>query len=260
MNLQPTENAMTFKSFLRCALFIFLTTTLGTVVQAQGFNVDIGDSTVDLSAGAGVVAASFNIAIQNPTVSPLEIAGYSLFLDVGPAGLALPAGVTLANPPATYLSGNGIAPLVGAGTTPPGATLNLAPAAGDLGLGQIQFFDASIAAGQSFDLITVNLLVDLSIATSGDFDLFLNPNGQSSISSAAQPSQVFTSSSGTLSLVASPVLLGDVSLDGTVDFFDIAPFIAVLAANGFQAEADINLDGAVNFFDISPFINILANL
>jgi len=53
-------------------------------------------------------------------------------------------------------------------------------------------------------------------------------------------------------------LLGDVNLDGEVNFFDISPFIDVLAAQGFQNEADINLDGIVNFFDIAPFITILA--
>jgi len=37
------------------------------------------------------------------------------------------------------------------------------------------------------------------------------------------------------------VLLGDVNLDGAVDFLDISPFIAVLATGGFQVEADIDL-------------------
>ena len=55
------------------------------------------------------------------------------------------------------------------------------------------------------------------------------------------------------------VLLGDVNLDGRVDFRDIAPFVGVLASRGFQAEADINEDGEVNFFDISPFIFFLAS-
>ena len=55
------------------------------------------------------------------------------------------------------------------------------------------------------------------------------------------------------------VLLVDVNLDGIVDFFDIAPFIAILTANGFQDEADTDLDGEVTFFDIAPFIVILAN-
>ena len=54
------------------------------------------------------------------------------------------------------------------------------------------------------------------------------------------------------------VLLGDVDLNGTVDFFDIAPFIAVLADSGDQAEADVDQSGIVDFFDIAPFIAILA--
>lgn len=56
---------------------------------------------------------------------------------------------------------------------------------------------------------------------------------------------------------ADDFLLGDVNLDGAVNFLDISPFIAVLAANGFQLEADINGDGSVNFLDISPFIGLL---
>lgn len=52
-------------------------------------------------------------------------------------------------------------------------------------------------------------------------------------------------------------LLGDVNLDGAVNFLDISPFIAVLSANGFQLEADVNGDDAVNFLDISAFIDLL---
>lgn len=52
-------------------------------------------------------------------------------------------------------------------------------------------------------------------------------------------------------------LLGDVSLDGSVNFLDISPFIAVLSAGQFQAEADIDGNGAVNFLDISGFIALL---
>ena len=54
------------------------------------------------------------------------------------------------------------------------------------------------------------------------------------------------------------VVLGDVNQDGIVNFFDIAPFIDLLAGEDFQAEADTNGDGTVNFFDIPPFIDILA--
>ena len=60
-------------------------------------------------------------------------------------------------------------------------------------------------------------------------------------------------------LIACPsVILGDVNQDGTVNFLDISPFIAVLSGDGFQEEADINRDEVVNFLDISPLIDILS--
>jgi hypothetical protein len=62
--------------------------------------------------------------------------------------------------------------------------------------------------------------------------------------------------SGTV--VGAGVLLGDVNLDGVVNFLDIAPFIVVLSGGGYQAEADCDESGAVNFLDISPFIAILS--
>ena len=52
--------------------------------------------------------------------------------------------------------------------------------------------------------------------------------------------------------------MGDVNLDGVVDFFDISPFISLLASQTFQAEADIDLNDAVDFFDIQPFIGLLS--
>jgi len=54
------------------------------------------------------------------------------------------------------------------------------------------------------------------------------------------------------------VLLGDVNLDGIVNFLDISPFISILSNTGFQAEADIDQNGVVDFPDISPFIGILS--
>ena len=63
---------------------------------------------------------------------------------------------------------------------------------------------------------------------------------------------IFTTNSG-------PVLLGDVNLDGIVNFLDISPFIIRLTSGALLAEADINQDGIINFLDIAPFIQILAN-
>ncbi|MDB2686922.1 hypothetical protein N9Y42_06890 [Mariniblastus sp.] len=70
--------------------------------------------------------------------------------------------------------------------------------------------------------------------------------------------------SGALYMLVSPdatklpsVLLGDINLDGMVDFSDISPFISTLASGNFQAEADTDLDSVISFSDILPFILIL---
>lgn len=55
------------------------------------------------------------------------------------------------------------------------------------------------------------------------------------------------------------IILGDVDRNGVVNFFDIAPFIALLTNGGYQAEADTNESGEVNFFDIAGLITLLAN-
>ena len=57
---------------------------------------------------------------------------------------------------------------------------------------------------------------------------------------------------------APDVLLGDVDLNGTVNFDDIGPFIGFLASDDFLAEADVDESGEVNFLDIGVFISILA--
>jgi len=73
----------------------------------------------------------------------------------------------------------------------------------------------------------------------------------------AEP-DIFDAASIVTVSISSPVLLGDVNLDGVVNFQDISAFIAVLSSTGFQAEADIDGSGAVNFMDIGPFIQVLS--
>ena len=53
------------------------------------------------------------------------------------------------------------------------------------------------------------------------------------------------------------VLLGDVNLDGLVDFADIPAFISVLQSGEFQAEADLDENEMVEFDDIPLFITVL---
>ena len=55
-----------------------------------------------------------------------------------------------------------------------------------------------------------------------------------------------------------PTILGDCNLDGVVDFFDVAPFIEVLASQTFLAQADCDQNGVVDFFDLLTFVEILG--
>ena len=54
------------------------------------------------------------------------------------------------------------------------------------------------------------------------------------------------------------ILLGDVNLDGNVNFLDISPFIALLSADIYQIEADIDQNDSVDFLDIPAFIGLLT--
>ena len=62
-----------------------------------------------------------------------------------------------------------------------------------------------------------------------------------------------------LDAILTDSLLGDVSLNGVVDFSDISPFIARLSSGVYQLEADCDRSGAVDFSDIPRFIEILQN-
>jgi hypothetical protein len=53
--------------------------------------------------------------------------------------------------------------------------------------------------------------------------------------------------------------LGDVNIDGEINFSDIPAFIASLQSGDYRAEADLNFDGFVNFSDIPLFIDVLTN-
>ena len=109
------------------------------------------------------------------------------------------------------------------------------------------------AAGEAFAVSQINSGGLLRIiATPADADVQATYSGAGSILSPPGPPVL------NVSATSAVVLLGDVNLDGVVNFLDIAPFIALLSNGGFQDEADTNQDGAVNFLDIAPFIAILA--
>ena len=125
---------------------------------------------------------------------------------------------------------------------------------GDLELGgsvEIDFGDFVPQADDEIEFLMVDNMT-------GEFD---NINiGGSGVSNDGGVSFDVVQSGGSLMLTNfAPILLGDVNLDGVVDFLDISPFILLLSNNGLQVEADINQDGFVNFLDISPFIVLLSS-
>lgn len=63
-----------------------------------------------------------------------------------------------------------------------------------------------------------------------------------------------------VTLVQSLPVLGDVNLDGEVNFADIPSFIDVLQSGDFQFEADLDSNETVNFEDIPLFILLLSQV
>ena len=84
-------------------------------------------------------------------------------------------------------------------------------------------------------------------------------SSDSEISHADETIGFFAINSGiVMGSVLDSTLLGDVNLDGEVNFLDISPFIDRLSNGSFQSEADINQDGEVNFLDIGFFVDLLS--
>ena len=77
-----------------------------------------------------------------------------------------------------------------------------------------------------------------------------------SLTAGAETSEI--NSPADFTVTGAVVVLGDVNLDGAVNFLDIAPFVTILTTSDFQAEADIDMSGEVDFLDISPFVDILT--
>ncbi len=99
--------------------------------------------------------------------------------------------------------------------------------------------------------------VDFEIIGEGNagFEFSLGPQGVFEM-----PATVVIPSLGSSTLTSvGSITLGDVNLDGSVNMFDIMPFIQVLFTRSFQIEADVDLNGSVNFFDISPFCGVLLD-
>lgn len=78
------------------------------------------------------------------------------------------------------------------------------------------------------------------------------------INHAAETIGFFAINPGLIIGTTAEVLLGDVDLNGVVNFIDIPAFINRINSGQYQREADCNQDGVVNFLDIQFFIDILS--
>ena len=101
------------------------------------------------------------------------------------------------------------------------------------------------AQGQTYDILTAD-------SVSGTFSNVVAPSDMNL-------DVIYTGDTVSLQVAASG-LLGDVNLDGEVNFLDIGPFITLLSTASPQFEGDVNQDGVMNFLDIGPFIDLLAGL
>ena len=117
-----------------------------------------------------------------------------------------------------------------------------------------ELFSSTTINGRHFDFSARRL----DVFTSRNFAEGQVPPGRYILRGTVTYQFAFTQRANSAPVVV-PISLGDLNLDGGVNFLDIPPFIAILTAGGFRTEADINGDGAVNFMDISPFIALLSS-
>ena len=103
--------------------------------------------------------------------------------------------------------------------------------------------------------------VDFEVVGGGtaDLEFALGPQGALELDKIVLDPQFGSATLAANVICVGEFNIGDVNSSGSIDFFDISPFIAVLASGGYQFEADCHFDGVVDFLDIAPFIEILTN-
>lgn len=127
----------------------------------------------------------------------------------------------------------------------------------------VLFAATALADDFSLDWYTIDNGGDLW-TIGGDFELS---------GTAGQPDAGVTMSGGDFELTGGfwagvpPYAVGDLNCDGSVNFFDIDPFVlAITMPAAYEATypdcdinlADLNQDGLVNFFDIDPFVLLIT--
>ena len=110
-----------------------------------------------------------------------------------------------------------------------------------------------LVSGEAFTIIDRDgVILSGLLADGSEFSFDLN----SDFDSDPDKDQFAT---GVLTVTLISELLGDCNQDGVVNFLDIGPFISILAAADYLAEADVFGDGVISFLDIQPFIEILSS-
>ncbi len=107
----------------------------------------------------------------------------------------------------------------------------------------------TLVPGEAFTITNRNMTLTGLLADGEQFSFDLNSEEPSN--------RYFFASDATLTVTLS-FILGDVNLDGAVNFLDISPFLAILTRGSFQVEADIDRNNEVNFLDIAPFVRLLS--
>ena len=122
-------------------------------------------------------------------------------------------------------------------------------------LDYVMYTDSVISAEYSF-ILNPSMMSDAELAATGLIatDIMRTKNSFNFVDFDHLPLIVDFAAN-----LASEPLLGDINLDGVVDFSDIPPFIELLSSGDYHAEADLNFDAVVDFSDIPPFIFVLTN-
>ncbi len=114
--------------------------------------------------------------------------------------------------------------------------------------GQIDFFNVDV---------NLNGLTDSTLDANGTAIFLLELSGGTA--GAGGHHALLDNVAVSAAVAGTPVLKGDVDVDGDVDFDDIPAFISVLQSGVFQAEADCDCSTIVDFSDIPAFILILQS-
>jgi len=118
--------------------------------------------------------------------------------------------------------------------------------------------EIDLSSGETLEITERNVVLSGLLSDGSAFEFSLRPDPFLFVvgSDSFVPGSTVTV---TLASADPEIILGDVNEDDVVNFDDISPFVEVLVAGGFLAQADCNQDDEVNFDDIGPFVGILTN-